>query len=394
MATFILVLLLITPTVAQTRVKATAPVSDIEEGSILSLHCQVWELQKSNQEVTLLRTIGRETQRLSLDEGLHHDVDDRTFLATRHLGDGSIVYFLTIIDVKRDDSGRYTCKVHNKTGRISEVDGDYVDLNIMYFPADSDPVCQPQDSSLSRVKSGTSIQLNCSSEISIPPVLITWVKASSSKKQLKSTSFEQNGRLYSQLTVTLGPREQNAIFICRVTSNAFVDREQTCHIGPFSVIVTADDGSNYDTPNNPKMIPPVGDTSQETVEQSEDGQRDRDPVMTSKKTRCEKTCNSYFESPVNRWIMATVVAGLLTFIFFILGIALFYKYYQVHSSQYIGSRRIQTRLYSDDIYSELEARRPDLYMALDKHGIMDTRLQTQPCQDMPEHYHVLPKQVN
>ena len=387
-------------TVAQPRVTATAPVQEIEEGAILSLHCQVWELQPG-LEVTIMRITGRETKFLSVDETLMN-VPDSVFLATRHVSDGSIVYFLSIIDVQRSDAGKYSCKVLNKTETISEVAEDFVRLEIMYFPGDTDPACQQEYPK--QVEAGTEIQLNCNSEVAKPPVSLTWTKTGSEEETLTSTSVVKNNRLFSSLTVRLNHEENNVIFMCHLRSEIFVDKHTTCHIGPIRVTPTPDKNNKdkdvvKQRPNNKQPEP----TGVSKVGSGGPGRAGERPNLSAgnypnlKKLRCEKTC-SYFESPVNRWIMATVVAGLMTFVFFIFGIVLFYKYYQVHStSAYVKARRVATRTYTDEIYSELEARRPDtkdVYMSLNKHDIMDSQLhQMQQSEDIPEHYHDLPKQV-
>ena len=95
---------------AKTSIIATAPLKEVEEGAILSVHCQVTELEEGH-EVTLYRIRdGQSVQRVSVGDILTQD-EDRLFLATRQLGDGSTVYFLSVMEVTRSDQGTYRCQV-------------------------------------------------------------------------------------------------------------------------------------------------------------------------------------------------------------------------------------------------------------------------------------------
>ena len=73
---------------------ATSPVNPVKEQGLLTIHCQVRNLD-DNHQVTITRRVGDRIQQISVDEDvLGNAVDERVFLAVRQLLDGSTVYFL------------------------------------------------------------------------------------------------------------------------------------------------------------------------------------------------------------------------------------------------------------------------------------------------------------
>ena len=93
-------------------IKVTAPINPVREDAMISIHCQIWN-KVEGQEVTMSRKLkgAARSQRLSWDEKVQNDDDDRIFLAERRLTDGSVVYFLSIIEVTQSDEGTYFCKI-------------------------------------------------------------------------------------------------------------------------------------------------------------------------------------------------------------------------------------------------------------------------------------------
>ena len=130
-------LMAITMASVETTIEVTSPIERVVEGGILSVHCQVWNLE-SGHEVSIFRTVNTGTHRISLNGNVPQEVDSRIYLAVRQAHGGSKIYFLTIIEASKQDEGKYECKVINTIGRVAQIAVDSIDLKVEYFPSDSD----------------------------------------------------------------------------------------------------------------------------------------------------------------------------------------------------------------------------------------------------------------
>ena len=94
---------------------------------------------------------------------------DRVYLSTRSFSDGSKVYFLTLVDVKQSDGGKYLCKIsHTMTdGSVVEIDKDSLLVDIHSFPGHLYPQCHrvPNHGHLNE---GDTLRLVCTSEKTQP----------------------------------------------------------------------------------------------------------------------------------------------------------------------------------------------------------------------------------
>ena len=66
-----------------TSVIATSPVNPVQEGGILSVHCQVIGLQDDHGAALFRQVKGGKTERLSLNEDVLSTADDDVFIAWR-----------------------------------------------------------------------------------------------------------------------------------------------------------------------------------------------------------------------------------------------------------------------------------------------------------------------
>ena len=347
-------------TSSNTRLIVTSPVNPVREGALLSIHCQIWGLERRHQ-VSLLRKLDNQdsddglVEILSVNEDILSAVDDKVYLAVRHLPDGSAVYFLSIVQLgKLSDEGQYYCKVEKPATAVHEADEivavDSVIIQVLNFPAKiSSPKCVTQ-SPMMKVTSGDTVLMNCSTEISTPVVTIEWSRAGSSEEAMigetKQEVRAEHRVTFSVLRVSVRPQDDGAVFICQISSRTFPGRIQTCHLGPFTVLAN---------PDQEPLWPYTTTVNSPSTEVSPSSN-----VYT--KSICQKTCSSSsIFSPNNNyfWIMIFSATGFLALSLLTMSVLL--------STSYCHARRLlsltQTRSSSfkgypmediDIIYSELD----------------------------------------
>ena len=344
------------------------PVSPVRTGGILSLHCRVWNLEKSHQVTIFRKLTGKHSEMLSVNEDVLPAIEDRVFLASRQLPDGSAVYFLSITDVTRYDQGTYTCKVMGLTESDDTVTlGSFpASIDVQYFPSDTYPSCSPSEALT--LTEGKLTVLNCSTEKSNPTVEMKWIKTGADEMKNAKIS-ESNGIVYSELEIIPRLSDQGKMFICEITSPIFPDYRQSCHVGPLTII------------KNPKytsvVTPPSPINTKAVITPSIES-----TIDIRLKTNCLKACPT-ISSPESFWIVATVVAGIFALTFLLIGIVLVIKYNKMHST---NKRQLPPHLNRDYIYSELEHKPAEsqVYMSLEKRDKLSG-----PCiGQLKGHYHV------
>ncbi|XP_072047509.1 uncharacterized protein [Amphiura filiformis] len=336
-------------------ITATAPLAEVEEGAILSLHCRVRDIQPG-LEITLFRTLVDKTDRLSVNEVVTLNEDgkeERIFLAVRQLDDGSVVHFLSITKVTRSDSGIYACSLYDtQTGRPREISYDPVQIGVMYFPSEEDPKCSYTSSGTP--DSGFEIVLNCSSERANPEVSLSWSSGASDK--LKGGTIETYGNRVHAI-VKLRP-SSGTVYLCTVTSEAFPDRSRTCHIGPLSV-----SQNTLHNINNPFTLPPP---VKRPVTPTTSLIKPLDKTITD----CSEICGS--DSQSSMWMITTAAIGSVAVFFMILVLLMLCKYYKLNTSNdtfYVSHHTKDPMVVpTEQMYSELEYKRNQnmVYMALAK----------------------------
>ena len=331
-----------------TSVVVTSPVSPVRQGGILSVHCHIQDLT-DKQEVTILHTpIGGNKNRLTWDEGVVTGAEDRVFLAIRQLNDGSMVHFLSIVEAERQDAGEYSCRVFN-TDDMKEVASDTVHIDIQYFPEEPYPLCEPMDSIV--VYSGSSIVLNCSSEVGSPPVSMQWIKTGSDKAS-DSDQVINNGISYSELHLRPTMLDNEAVFLCQITSVMFPDKPATCHVGPIMVIPTEEELKDV-------IIKDIITPTRKSVSI---WKTDDESSPSNKNHECDRLCNLVSDNSTFTWIVATCVSAIIAVIFCIVGVAISIKLYKLPRLQRDSAK------FKECIYEDVDRRGvvPDnkVYMAL------------------------------
>lgn len=335
------------------ELSASAPVNPVREQGILSLMCQMWDLDSTEYSVRISRRreVDSQAEWISYNDQILVE-DERVYLATRHVGDGSVVYFLTFTDVARHDQGEYTCTILHDLNTIATKS---VVITVEYVPEEIYPVCEPQD--LPHVQEGIPVTFNCTSEEAHPPVSLTWERTGSRDK-LWSTETRHNGFVVSTLSLIPSIQDQGTVFLCKIVSTGYYPNPKSCHVGPLKVLH-----------NQQGISPPPTETSDGsgTLVTLEPHIVNLQSTVTTR--NCRSSC-SYFNMSVVRWILSTIFAVFLAVLFFIVGLILLYRLNQTitdHRGEFI-SRQNMTNIVKDDIYMELEKRRDGerVYMALDR----------------------------
>ena len=356
--------------ISEPRLHLSAPVNPVDESGILSIHCHVWDLQKGH-EVTLIRILSEGSERLSVNSDVLSSVEDRVFVASRQLPDGSVVYFLSIIDVTKEDTGEYICKVLATSGTSDELPSESIFIESTYFPAESDPVCTPNAPLI--VKEGGKWTFNCSSEAAYPIVSLGWERNGVARNSLEYTQYVNKNRVFSTLTLSISAMDNKAVFICKITSRAFPGRTRTCHVGPLTVQSDPNHHQQNTIPisNNDDITKPTLSSRTNPKDNNPRGDGGKDSTdffgMEEVPEECRGICSSSASSSttVFFWVLATVVTATIALIFFVVCVTMLFKYNSMHDKDH--RPYLPGQLTAEEIYSEVEQKRENrLYMALDK----------------------------
>ena len=331
--------------------EAVAPLNPVKEGDILSLRCQVWDLDANNEDVKIARHSETSSQVFSYNKHLVGGVDERAFLAVRQLRDGSSVYFLSIIDVQQEDEGVFSCKILNRRHDKVAAESSVV-IKTMFFPSESSPACYPQGQLA--VNEGSVNTLNCSSEKANPPVDIEWVRAGSNGQLTFTEPKTIGSTIYSLLTLKPTMQDKDAMYICRITSKHFPEESRSCHVGPLTV--------------HPSSNPiPIAHWNLVTNEPEVVTSRVRYELdMPIDRQSCVEYCKRSSLQSLHFWVVCTGVAAVFAICFFVIGIVLLIKYRSTSTKpkvQYVSHHQGR-----DDVYTELEMRHDanKVYMAITK----------------------------
>ncbi len=367
---FVTILQLLTHGVAATTLSLKVPVNPVSQDGIFSLHCQILGLQDIH-EVTISRTptgkSGR-VQRLSMGNVVFApttELEERVFLAIRQLDDGSVVYFLSLTQVVADDAGTYACEIFTD-GLRTLVSAKETHLTVDYLP--DDPICTPPASL--QVQSGEAVQLSCSSDQGSPNVDLTWKRTVLGKGKINTpTITTQDDRIISSVIFNPIPRDDKVVFICEMTSIAFPGVIKRCHIGPFDVHGTVNSGGNGFMPS--KAWDSESDLNTDTSDNYDDHLDTVD--YTELTATCRTTCDTMAKHSVMRWIISTVVIGVLALLFAIFGIILLFKYSNaertnsVERGYCIRQHSVPESTYEIPVFAKPEH---DVYMPLNKSDLM------------------------
>ena len=358
---FVILFLLSTlRTIFAIQIRATAPVTQVKEGGILSLHCQVRDFESNSYTVILSRDTGTGNVDLSWNDNVivnKPEIDERLYLATRQLGDGSLVYFLSVTDVTPQDEGQYSCKVLSSSYAV--IAQEDASISVKYFPT-SKPDCSMtgihsgtwfDEGSGTSFDEGSRIVLNCTSEEqSSPPSVLQWSYSDSNEILPNAIVYKGTKTTSTALKRTLTMRDDKKIFECRMSSPHFPGKLLTCHIGPIRV---------KQNDNKADLV-----VSDYYTYDSEIVTSEQNPLQP---LDCLKQCTTSKETEYY-WILSTVIAGVLAFTLCIVAFILVCKYYRLttQSSRELGIATRHPPL--DDLYEKVQCREDGgmVYMSLKK----------------------------
>ena len=333
-----------------TKISAISLVNPVAEGGILSVLCQVWNLEEG-QKVIVTRQMSSHSEILAWNKVILSVNEERVFLAERHKQDGSIIHFLTIMNVAKTDEGRYSCKVMKLIAeRPKVVVWSTVRISVLYFPSDIYPTCLPGEPVI--LHSGSKLSLSCSSEKASPTVSLSWTK--SGKDITKMAAFDENGaHIWSAINRTIYDRNDGDVYVCHLSSSAFYNRAQTCHIGPITVI--------------PGNTTSVGVTRTPEYDISA---RDFAPNLTRgpENPSCYDVCPKFTSSRL-LFMITAVVATILGLVFFVFVITLLVKNCRVLTQNVSKPETVPLQSKADEIYADIDgirAANTRVYMTLER----------------------------
>ena len=324
---------------AQTRVEVTTPVQPITVGGILAVQCQVWNTQDSYR-VNLFRVLTNgDTEQLTLrgNYDSHSSLGQRAFLAKRTFSGGSLVLFLTVVDVLLSDEGNYMCKVYSLTnGKYRDIAEDSMTIDIYLFPDKGFPTCNSAPSKVS-FNSNDQLILTCASAKAFPTVQLDW----------SSINFDADfiirnptigDMITSEISLILDESYDRAIFECKMTSMGFPDRVRSCTVGPLRIARSAD--TNIELP----------------ILQNQNTGASNEIKDSFPPELCNAPCKPEDKYSLLYWAVATVGTSILMLIF--LTTTIFYCCkYQKMSAEVISAQGSFTSCDgSDPVYVSLQRR--------------------------------------
>ena len=334
----------------ETRVEVTTPTNLVTVGGILVVQCQIWEIQDGDI-VVIARTYDGGSEQISYGSNiLDSSAKERVYLAIRRFPDGTVLYFLTLLNILSMDSGEYACTVSRMSGiRLTEIAYDSADVQICSFPDESQPSCVSFPSNTALME-GDMLELTCTTYKTIPIAHLKW-RLLSTYEYLESTNSRRKREdIVSTTYVTLNMAHHDAIFRCEMTSEAFPDRMQSCEIGPISV------KSSKSTVNHGLSLTTA--RSKEVIRL--DAAKPPD--------ECLNICTSSSET-IFYLTVSTAATCFLTIVFIITTCIMCFKHHSVSSNVRQRQRQAPSppSLASDPVYVSLQRRNTNerVYMTLE-----------------------------
>ena len=355
----LIIICLIDRDVIAVRVSVMGVINPVKQGGLLSVSCEVRDFNNDDQVTIFRQRKDGRTQVLSVNEDILSSVDDNVFLATRHMADGAVIYFLTITQVSTEDEGEYSCKVSTVLELLAI---GKVNVTVYHFPDEASPECHPGN--LPRLQVGSILTMNCTSVAGNPVVDMEW---SQSDNVISSTPVMiSDGKVFSEIRVRISKGHQNSIFICSITNPEFPSLKSTCHVGPVQVISNSDNENQFpdsvSAEISPSLVsytlPPHHPTHSLTDVQ----------VVKDVTEQCRDYCAANNRNPL-QWKIATLIAVASAAVFLICGIFLFVllKTIDKNNSPPMYNETLQQR---EQLYTELNQKFDDkVYIALQRQAL-------------------------
>ena len=328
---------------AETRVELTSAVHPVTVGGILAIQCQVWQM-RDGHIVDLVRVlINGRTDPLSLQGNYvsQSSLGQRGYLAKRTFADGSMVLFLTVVDILPDDQGIYLCKVYSDLhGNYVDIARDSTNIEIYSFPSSPYPTCKSAPNTQS-IQGNGKLTLTCTSEKGFPVAELNW-SCSMNDVHFNIYNSQSEDSVTSEITVTADSTHNGAVFICKLTSPGFPDRVRSCTYGPLTGLTNAGD-KNIIVSTKPSL----------NVLQSNHNEG------SPKTIKCNTPCPHDDPYSILYWAVACVGTTILMFIFLTTTIIYCCKYQKTSGEIVAAENSFTSCDGSEPVYVSLQRRQPE-----------------------------------
>ena len=324
---------------ARTRVEVTSPVHPTV-GGILAIKCQVWNMEQVHR-VNLFRVLMNGNTEEITTNGEYYNrspLGQRGFVAKRAYSGGSIVLFLTVVDVISSDEGEYLCKVHSLVrGTYTDIAQGSLTVEIYTFPDKIFPSCSSTPNKLT-LTTGEKALLTCTSNKGFPTVQLTW---SCLKDYLSFTTHDssEGDMIQSTIEFTVDISYNRAIFECKLTSPGFPNRVRSCTIGPLTIPTGSDD----------RIVEGFDPLNANTKKSNE-----KPDIL--KGEICNTPCPPEDQYTLLYWAVACVGTTILMFIFLTTTIIYCCKYQTISSEVIAAENSFTSCDGSEPVYVSLQRR--------------------------------------
>ena len=326
---------------AETTVDISTHTETITDGGILAIECKIQNMQDV-YTVNIFRVRNDITEQITT--GSHYapesPLGQRVFLSQRTL-DGTIIFFLTVLDFTVIDEGEYFCHVFEYSrGNFLDIGKASIIIRLSVFPDNMYPLCESEPPQPIVLRQHTLLRMSCSSERGVPPVEIKW---SSNRRSIRLSpqSTSEYNMIVSKISLNTDDSYDGAYFECAITSPGFPERDRSCMIGPITIIFQ-------------NQVTTIEEDRGVIVVSDKHGAIDMD---RSNLVNCDKTCSPENESTIFYLIISTSGATILWITFLT---TTYIACYQYNSASTV-MRNAHTDVYdtndgSDPVYVSLQRR--------------------------------------
>ena len=326
---------------ADIRVSISSPTETVTVGGILAVSCQVWNIP-NDHTVHLYRVLNSGTEQLTNGEYIARTAESlNVYLATRTSLDGSMIYFITMVDISEFDQGEYLCQILDTT-EFNYITEDSIDIRIYAHPAQMYPLCTSIPNQPSTLNVRDTLTLKCTSEKGEPTIKMKWMN-NKSARYITDRNRTNGNLVHSEAILRIDAGLHGAVFSCEITSKGFPDWKRTCNIGPIMVSLDNNVQKNSGITTN--------------VAGNNEGTNNHGDISKPRLTGACESCSPSDDMLQFYLTIATIGTGFLAIIFLISTIILCYKYHDISTATMREPARVLTPQQSiEPVYVSLQRR--------------------------------------
>ena len=287
--------------------------------------------------------VNGETEQLTIRGKYDNDstLGQRAFLAKRTFPGGTLVLFLTVVDVVQSDEGKYSCKVYTWIDETyKDVAQDSITMEIYTFPGKIFPSCESAPNTL-KLRTGNRLVLTCSSDKGFPFIQLNWRCINCNAPISVRDSQIDDNTVASEIVLTLDASYNRAIFECKMTSAGFPERERSCTVGPLTIVQDLNGrGNELSTQTVSKVV-------------ESNGMQD-----ISKDKICNTACETEDKYTLLYWAVAAVGTTILMLIFLTTTIIYCCKYNTMSAEVITAQNSFTSCDGAEPVYVSLQRRQP------------------------------------